>query len=134
MKLGKNMPNAVIKMLDSPSSMSKEELLEGLASVPFVRHQYRWLVSELASLPPTAATTMLAGYCGIRRMTPTRQQRLTEACAIVSAMTPSDLSSLPERIAPTANSSATLPTLAAPSTQGILGVSSKPPTEIEKCR
>lgn len=94
------MPNMVIKLLDSPAPISQEALLRSLAEVPFVRHQYRWLVSELALLPPAASTTMLAGYCGIRRMTPAREIRLAEACSLVSAMLPSEIAALPASLGP----------------------------------
>lgn len=92
------MPNAVIRLLDSQAQMSKETILRGLAEIPFVRHQYRWLVSEVATLPLAAAKTMLAGYCGMRRMSQKREVRLSEACALVSTLTPAEIANLPERI------------------------------------
>lgn len=117
------MPNAVIKLLDSSAPMSKEALLKGLAGIPFVRHQYRWLVSELARRPAPAAKVMLAGYCGMRRTSPEREKRLAEACGLVASMTNAEISRLPETIAPVPGHPLQLPIKPAP---GILGRSPAP--------
>ncbi len=90
--------NAVLKLVDSSEPLTSEKVLRALSEVPFVRHQYKWLVDELASLPPKNASTLLAGYCGARRLPPAREKRFAESVRLLAGLTPPERAALPSRI------------------------------------
>lgn len=94
------MPNSILKMVDSPDPMTRDGVLQALSEVPFVQHQYKWLVGEIARLPSQNAAVLLSGYCGARRLPPHRESRLREACILLSTLSEPEINALPDQISP----------------------------------
>jgi len=113
------MPNAVLKIVDSGTPLSLRGALQSLSEVPFVQHQYRWLVGELRNHPPAQSSMLLAGYCAARRMSAYRQSRMIEFCQLIAGMTETEVASLPEKIHPSLPSNGTTKLASAPR-RGIL--------------
>lgn len=94
------MPNPIGRLADSAEPVTLESVLKGLSEVPFVGHQFKWLVGELRRHSPADGAVLMAGYCGLKKMDASRRARLGGACALLAGMSQSEFERLPETIQP----------------------------------
>lgn len=96
------MPNTFITLLDGKETLTEDNVLTALAGVPFVQHQYKWLVDRLTRETPDLGRSTLTGYVGIKRVTDKREIRFAEMLRLIQMVIPSRRDALPERINPQA--------------------------------
>lgn len=92
------MANSFISLIDSDETLTESTVLGGIANVPFVRHQYKWLLGEIRKLPLDGGASLVAGYCGIKKLSQSRRGRIEEACRVVSSIPDLEFAKLPESI------------------------------------
>ena len=76
-------PSSLIALLDSSANLNATNVPAAIGGVPFVRHQFNWLLVQLATKPSSEAVVMLAGYTGVKKITPGRVVRLEEMVRII---------------------------------------------------
>lgn len=73
------MSKEFIKFIDSNIPIGRENLLTALRTEPFLSHQFDWFISQINFKTTPEACEMMAGYCGLKKITPERQNRLIQA-------------------------------------------------------
>lgn len=92
------MPNAFIDHIDSNEPVTARSALIALARVPFVAHQFRWLVCKVAAETHASALATLQGYSGMKRSSLWRDVRLDKVVAAIRTLSPAALKALPETL------------------------------------
>jgi hypothetical protein len=93
--------NPFLSLLDGSATLDATNIPTAIGGVPFVRHQFNWLLAQLAAKSPADAVVMLAGYTGVKKITPERAVRLEEMIRVLQAMTPHDRATFPLPTMPT---------------------------------
>lgn len=89
------MANTFIQLLDAKGAITAAGTLRALAGVPFVTHQFAWLVQKVVTSRDAAT---LASYAGVKNLTPDRAQRLSMCVSAISSLPASEIAGLPDRV------------------------------------
>ena len=87
--------NSLLSLLDSLIPLDAANVPTAIGGVPFVRHQFNWLLAQIAAKSSPEAVVMLAGYAGVKKITPDRAARLEEMVRIIQAMSLPDRATFP---------------------------------------
>lgn len=87
--------NTLLSLLDSKRPLNATNVPAAIGGVPFVRHQFNWLLVEIATKPSPDAVVMLANYTGVKKITPDRAVRLEQMVHIIQNRPTALLAALP---------------------------------------
>ena len=87
--------NSFIALLDSSGFLTTTNVTAAIGGVPFVRHQFNWLLAELNRKTEVEAQIMLAGYTGVKKINETRAIRLAEMIRLLRTLSPAQIAALP---------------------------------------
>ncbi len=87
--------NSFITLLDAPEFLTTANVTAAIGGVPFIRHQFNWLLAELNGKTEMEARDMLTGYTGVKKINETRAIRLAEMIRLLRTLTPAQIATLP---------------------------------------
>ena len=94
--------NKFIPFIDAKAPVTIKSALESLGTVPFLQHQFGWLVRKLAGTAdyPDFRRT-LCGYVGVKKITETRDIAMRSFFTLLrdlAQQNPAFLASMPDRL------------------------------------
>jgi hypothetical protein len=92
------MPNSLISLLDQKDPLTVSAVLKAMEGVPFMKHQFRWLVGEVVRGDGTTAERMMAGYAGVKKLDARRKLRIAEAVGLIKTLTATEVAQLPSKV------------------------------------
>ncbi len=78
--------NSFLSLLDGSKTLDTTNVPAAIGGVPFVRHQFNWLLEQIAAKPDADAVNMLTGYTGVKKITPERATRLAEMVRLIKTI------------------------------------------------
>jgi len=94
--------NKFIPFIDAKTQVAIKPALEALGTVPFLQHQFGWLVRKLAGTADYSDFRQtLCGYVGVKKITETRDIAMRSFFTLLrdlAQQNPAFLASMPDRL------------------------------------